>query len=441
MNPDQVGVVGLWHLGCVVAAVWSKIGKTVQAVDFDEKTIAGLARGESPIFEPGITELIREGLSRQSLTFSTNPSRLKDCRFVFLTYDTPVAEDDASELKLLEETLEKIGPHLNPRSILIVSAQLPVGTSSRFRERLKEMNQTLELAYSPENLRLGEAVDCYLNPGHIVIGSEAPEVNQAVSDLFRPMKAEHFSMDLTSAEMTKHGINAFLATSIVFANQFADLCLNVGADLRKVVAAMKSDTRIGKRAYLSHGLGFSGGTLGRDLQALAKADARSNRQSPFFGDVWRYNKNRIQKIGEIAKKYLGNLQGKTISLLGMTYKPGTSTLRRSLAIGVATDLIACGASIRAFDPKADWADTSLPGHFQHFKNCYDAANDAELVVLLTEWPEFKQMDFQKLIKRMKGRFFFDVKDFLADHHPQMESLGYQLLSLTKKNKKGKVPNG
>lgn len=429
INSEKIGIVGLWHLGCTLTAAWSKLGKTVQAIDFDPNIVASLSKGIAPIFEPGINEMLQEGLKEKRISFSTNPNFIKDARFIFLAYDTPVANDDSSEITILEEAIEKIGPHLSPSTMLIISAQLPVGTSSQFRARLKKINPSLELVYSPENLRLGEALDCYLNPGHIVIGSETHDVHQSLSRLFAPMQAELYFMNLASAEMTKHGINAFLATSIVFANQIADICLSVGADFNKVASAMRSDPRIGKKAYLNSGLGFSGGTLGRDLQALSKADCDLGNKKSFFSEIWRSNKNRIKKVSELAKKNLGKLEGKTIALLGMTYKPGTSTLRRSLALEVAGDLIDQGALVRAFDPKADWKNVALPKPFQYFQDAYTAARGAHMAVLLTEWPEFQTIDFQTLLKQMSGNLFLDTKDFLIKQHSRMESLGFRVLKL------------
>ncbi|MCP2727780.1 UDP-glucose dehydrogenase family protein [Limnofasciculus baicalensis] len=429
MSELKIGVVGLWHLGCVIAATWSKLGHVVRGIDFDETNVSNLSKGQPPIYEPELQETIQASLEKGLLSFSQNPTHLKDCSFVFLAYDTPVRDDDSSDLSILEEAIEAISAHLAPNTILIVSAQLPVGTARLFRTKLKAIDSSLEVVYSPENLRLGEAINCYLNPGHIVIGADEPQACQAVAELFSPMQAECLFMNLPSAEMTKHGINSFLATSITLANQWSDICAAVGADFAQVAAAMKCDPRIGKRAYLSPGIGFSGGTLGRDLQVLEGINQQIGNQSPIFGDMWRYNKTRVKVVGKVAEDALGNLQGKTITLLGMTYKPGTSTLRRSLPLEVAYDLVKRGASIRAYDPKADWNEAHLPGNFETFTNVYEAVAEANLVVLLTEWPEFKSLDFSEIRKRMTGNIFFDTKSFILERFAEIKSLGFTVLSI------------
>ena len=429
MSEPKIGVVGLWHLGCVIAATWSKLGRVVRGIDFDEINVTNLSKGQPPIYEPELQDTIQASLEQGLLSFSKDPAHLKDCRFVFLAYDTPVRDDDSSDISLLEETIEAIASHLAPKTILIVSAQLPVGTARQFRNKLKAVDPSLEVVYSPENLRLGEAINCYLNPGHIVIGADEPQAGQAVAELFSPMQAECLFMNLPSAEMTKHGINSFLAASITLANQWADICTAVGADFAQVAAAMKCDPRIGKRAYLSAGIGFSGGTLGRDLQVLEGINQQIGDQSPIFGDIWQYNKARVKVVGKVAEDALGNLQGKTITLLGMTYKPGTSTLRRSLPLEVAYDLVARGALIRAYDPKADWSEAQLPERFESFASVYEAVEKADLVVLLTEWPEFKSLDFSEILKKMGGTIFFDTKSFLLERFEEMESLGFTVLSI------------
>jgi UDPglucose 6-dehydrogenase len=425
----KIGIVGLWHLGCVISAAWSKLGKRVQGVDFDPVLIENLAQGQPPIYEPNLQETIQSNLSQETLSYATDPATLSGCQFVFLAYDTPVRDDDTSDLTILEEAIAKIGAFLSPHTILIVSAQLPAGTARQFRDRLKQFDASLELVYSPENLRLGEAIQCYLHPGHIVIGADDPQAGQAVTDLFAPMQAECLQMNLPSAEMTKHGINSFLAASITLANQWADLAAAVGADFTQVAAAMKFDPRIGQRAYLSSGIGFSGGTLGRDLKVLESINQQAGHPSPIFGTLWQYNKERVKVVGKVAEQAIGSLQGKTVALLGMTYKPGTSTLRRSLPLEVAYDLIAKGAQIKAYDPKANWQEVEIPSGLHACSTAVEAVTDADLVVLLTEWPEFRDLDFQQIRDRMSGSTFFDTKNFLLSQFERLRQLGFTVLSI------------
>jgi len=425
-----IGVVGLWHLGCTIAACWAELGHVVRGVDRDEVVVGGLREGRPPLFEPGLAEAIRAGLDCHRLSFSTAVETLAGCRFVFVAYDTLVRDDDTSDLSVIEETMARMAPHVSPGTIVVVSAQLPAGTARVFRSRLKQVHESLELVYSPENLRLGEALACYRRPGHIVIGADSESAAVGVEKLFAPMTAVCLRMSLPSAEMAKHAINSYLAASITLANQWADLCAAVGADFSDVAAAMRQDPRIGPRAYLASGIGFSGGTLGRDLQALDRLNReQAGGRAPLFGEIWRYNKARAQVVALRCEQALGSLPGKVIALLGMTYKPGTSTLRRSLSLEVAEDLAKRGAVLRAFDPKADWTGARVPSGLTVCDSPYEAARGADLLTVLTEWPDFLTLDFGRIKSAMARPVLFDTKDMLKARHGELERLGFQVLAI------------
>jgi len=431
-NPVQptIGVVGLWHLGCTIAACWAKLGHTVRAVEFDETAIRHLQVGRAPIYEPQLEETLREASAEGRLSYSASPQVLSDCRFVFVSYDTPVRDDDTADPSVIEAALQRIGPYLDPRAIVIVSAQLPAGMAQQLRVYLKQFHKTLELAYSPENLRLGQALACYMKPGHIVIGADDTATGAAVAQLFAPMQATCLKMNLTSAEMTKHAINSFLAASITQANQWAELCEAVGADIHQVIHAIKYDPRIGQQAYLAPGIGFSGGTLGRDLQVLERLNReRANGRAPIFGEIWRYNRSRITVVRHRCEQQFGKVRGITLALLGMTYKPGTSTLRRSLPVEIAADLARHGASVSVFDPRADWTETAPPSGVCVSDSPYAAASQADMLIVLTEWPEFLSLDYDRLKRLMVRPIIFDTKDCIKSLRPMLEALGFQILTI------------
>jgi UDPglucose 6-dehydrogenase len=338
-----------------------------------------------------------------------------------------VLDDDASDLSLLETALAAVSPFLPASAIVVVSSQLPVGTARIFRQRLQERDPSVELVYSPENLRLGEAIECYLRPGHVIIGSDSDDAGRSVAELFGVLDAEMLLMALPAAEMAKHCINSFLATSVALANQWADICASYGADYFTVADAIKRDPRIGPRAYLSPGLGFSGGTLGRDLQALSAAGYAAGVDAPLFGEVWRYNASRREIVGAMAERALGSIEGKTICFLGMTYKAGTSTLRRSVALEVAGDLARRGAQLRGYDPMADWSSALVPSQLTVAHNAYDAADGCDILVLLTEWPEFRALDYDRILSNMRGTTLIDTKGLLLSRAEELESLGFNLL--------------
>lgn len=404
----RIAVVGLWHLGCVLCAAWSKLRHEVVGVDFDLERISSLRQGRAPLYEPALDEALASGMAEGRLSYSSSAVDIREADFVFLADDTPVLDDDRCDLTVLEQALARLAPHFKEDVIVIVSSQMPVGTCRRWRTDLRASRPSLELVYSPENLRLGEALSCYLNPSHIVIGVETETAWECTSELFAPMKARLFRMNLNSAEMVKHGINSFLAMSVTFSNQLADLCQETGGDFQQVVQVLRSDPRIGERAYLSTGLGFSGGTLGRDLRVLEEESRRAGDVSPLFGQLWSYNRQRSTVVARRLTSLLGSLSGKRIGVQGLTYKPGTSTLRRSRPLEVVQDLLSQGAEVQAFDPRADWSEATIPRGLVRAPSALAVGEGADAVVLLTAWPEFRDLDLQALAKKMRGRVLFDA---------------------------------
>ena len=257
-----IGVVGLWHLGCIISTSWAKLGNTVIGFDYDAKRVKNLKAGDPPLYEPGLKESINTVLAAKTLCFTTNIGDLSQCDFVFLSYDTPVREDDSTDATILTDSVNDLKKILKNGSVLIVSSQSPAGFCRELRGILKEANSSIDIAYSPENLRLGEALQCYMKPGRIILGTADPKTEMQCRELFSQIEADLLCMNLESAEMVKHGINSFLANSIVFANHLAETCESSGAIIDDVVRGMKTDPRIGSKAYLSPGIGFSGGTLG-----------------------------------------------------------------------------------------------------------------------------------------------------------------------------------
>jgi UDPglucose 6-dehydrogenase len=424
---DILGVVGLWHLGCVIASSWASRGYEVRAVDPDDGRIRDLKRGIPPLYEPHLSESIRENLAAGRIRFSATFESLGDCDFVFLAYDTPVLDDDRSDTGLLEETVKRIGPFMKQGGILIVSSQSPVGFCGHLRRVLGENQRGLELAYSPENLRLGEALECYKNPGRIVLGSENKATESRCVGLLSRFEKNVICMNLTSAELTKHAINSFLAASIVFVNSLADLCEDQGAKIDDVVRGMKSDPRIGARAYLSPGIGFSGGTLGRDLKALDEVNRRQTGSAGYFGLLHELNGARKKSILAKIDRILGGLKGHRIGLLGITYKAGTSTLRRSLPLEIARLLVGQGARVVVYDPQADYGELEGPPEFGAARTIEEAAREADLLVLMTDWEEFKSADWAGIQAGMKKPDFLDTKNFLS--REAMEKIGFRYRSL------------
>ena len=411
----KIGVVGLWHLGCVLSAAWSKMRLEVVGFDYDSDLIDNLNMSKPPIFEPWLPETLDESKAKGRLVFTDQIMTLKDCNFVFLAYDTPVLDNNESDLNLLRKAITDLGKVLSDGSVVVVSSQTPVGTCRTFRASLQDCNPTLELVYSPENLRLGEAIACYLKPGRIIIGADSQDAALKAVALFSRLDTEIITMSTASAEMVKHAINAFLANSIVFANHLADLCEVSGADILDVVRGAKSDERIGGKAYLSVGIGFSGGTLGRDLKVLAELNRSSGQKAFLYESILKFNADRKSLIVDKVNQILGGtVRDKTISVLGLTYKPNTSTLRRSLPLEIVELLVQKGAKLKVFDPKADYSKLTKQPLFEISSSIDEALSDSDLVMLLTEWEQFRKYRWEDSAKLMKQNNIFDPKNFLCD---------------------------
>lgn len=421
----KIGVVGLWHLGCTLSACWAKLGHSVIGYDANQSVVENLNRGEPPIFEPGLNDILKKNIQNKTLKFTTKIDELSSCDFVFLAYDTPVLDNDESDLRPLEKAINAFVDILANQTVVIVSSQTPVGTCQKFRKKLLAKNKTLDLVYSPENIRLGEAMETYLNPSRIIVGVENYDTQKRITDLFKDIPAELLIMNLSSAEMVKHGINSFLALSITFANQLADLCEQTNADILDVLRGIKSDPRIGIKSYLSPGIGFSGGTLGRDLKVLKNLNNDLKTHSDLFEKIYESNSQRSTIILNRLKTISGgSLSKRRIGVLGLTYKPRTSTLRRSLPVEIVKQIIKEGAEISVFDPKADYSE--WPERNRNFSKAESAENvisNSDVVVLFTEWPQFRAITWTELINKKKPQAVFDTKNFLADLH--LNEMGYR----------------
>lgn len=428
----KIGVFGLWHLGCTISVSWSNLGFEVCGFENDKELIDALRNGEPPIYEPFLKENLIDNIQNGLLSFTNNLSDLSNCDFVFVTYDTPVNDDDSSDTTIIENSISQLSEIMKDDAVIIVSSQSPVGFISQMRTLLKERNDNLEIAYSPENLRLGEAIDCYLNPGRIILGTSTKETEEKSVELFNNITSDILCMSIESAEMVKHGINSFLGTSIVFSNHLADLCEENNADISDVVKGMKTDPRIGMKAYLSPGIGFSGGTLGRDLKVLETKNNTINGYAKLFGFVHKSNNERKLAIVDKIRKILNPINNITIGVLGLTYKPGTSTLRRSLPLEIVNILIEEGAVVKVYDPKADYSEIDSEIKFQITRSITEVSGSADIIILLTEWDEFKNHQWSDISAQMKKPNFFDTKNCLNKENMQQNGFNYYSIG-SKKN--------
>ncbi len=413
----KVCVIGIWHLGSVVSGCLADLGYSVIGVDNDSKRVQELSKGIPPLFEPGLQELFSDSIKLKRLSFTTDlSSALKGCDLIMVTFDTPVDDNDDVDLSPVLNACREIGSCLENGSVIIISSQVPVGTCDYIKSMIKKNNPSLEfdIACSPENLRLGQAIDYFKKPDRIIIGADSEATLDRVETLFSVIPAPKIRMNLKSAEMTKHAINAFLATSISFANEIANLCDELGADALKVAEALKSESRIGGKLPLLPGLAFAGGTLARDLKILKKLGESSGYETPLINGVLTVNQRQNRLVLRKLQKIYGSIDNLTVGILGLTYKPGTSTLRRSAALEIIKDLSDNGAKIKAYDPKADMDEVQRYHNFKFCADSYEVARGSDALVIVTDWPEFKNLDFDLIKSLMKKPVLIDAKNMLYD---------------------------
>lgn len=427
----KIGVVGLWHLGETYSAGLAELGHDVVGIDADTKVVEGLSKGIPPLAEPKLAELIAAHEAAGNLSYSADFSKLNDRNVVWFTVDTPVNDDDEAQTGVVLDAIKNAMPHFADGVLVVVSSQIPVGTSAEIIVLIKKERPGLsfDYAYSPENLRLGDAMKCFMEPGRVVVGAASAAALAKAKDIFSKLNAETVSMSPASAEMAKHTLNAFLATSISFTNDIADLCEQYGADVEAVAKALKSDPRVGPKAYLFAGLGFSGGTLGRDLRAMMNAGADRNVDVPVITSVFLKNKSRNAVVERRLLKELGEVKGKTFAMFGVTYKAGTSTLRRSQPLEIEKSLRDAGAVFHLYDPlaKADEVSAITPSPFSN--NPYDAARGVDAVLVLTPSKDFKDLDFAKIRSITKGPLLFDTCNILCDKEEVIREAGFNYISI------------
>jgi UDPglucose 6-dehydrogenase len=422
-------VFGLWHLGSVTAACTAAAGVPTIAIDLNGERIARLGNGEPPLFELGLSELIRSALASGALSFSPDVRAVSEADVVWVCHDTPVDEDDRADVDAVRREVQGLFPHLKDGAVVIVSAQLPAGSIAALERAFEAVanGRTVSFACSPENLRLGNAIEVFQHPGRIIVGVRDERARAALDPLLRKFCDNLIWMSVESAEMVKHGLNSFLAMSVTFANEIATLCERVGADASEVEQGLKSDPRIGPGAYIRPGPAFAGGTLARDVQFLRSLAQEHGVAIPVIDGVLESNRaHGAWAYGQI-KRALQPLSDRTVAILGLAYKPGTSALRRSPSVELIQALLKDGVRVQAFDPHV----SNLPDALRSVRLCPDAraaASGADALVVGNESPEFRGLSADDIANAMKGRIVIDAGRFLgptlaADNRLSLISVG------------------
>ncbi len=415
MSNMTVAVAGLWHLGTVTAACLASRDITTIGYDSDTAVVRNLQAGEPPLFEPGLKELVRSGIDRGTLRFTATPADLGAADVLWVAWDTPVDDQDRADVDLVIREVTALFPSLRDDVLVLISAQLPVGSARLLEQRYADVRPdgAATFACSPENLRLGKAIDAFTKPERVIVGVRSEQDAEKVRRLLAPFDFRIEWMGVESAEMTKHALNAFLATSVAFMNEVARVAESVGADAREVERGLKTEGRIGPRAYLKPGAAYAGGTLARDISYLIARGDDADVSTPLFHGVQASNDEHKAWMLTTVSRIVGDLRGARIAVLGLTYKPGTDTLRRSSAVELCERLARAGARPVAFDPAVKTLPPSLAEIIELAPTIGDALANSVAAVVATEWPEFRTLTPEDFLRGAAAPVVIDASGFLA----------------------------
>lgn len=407
----NIAIVGLWHLGCIYATSFASKGFNVQGFDINRTVVNNLNKGIPPIFEQGLEKELKSYLNK-NLTISSSTDVIKNADYIFITYDTPVDDNDVVQMKIIDQAFNMLKKYSQDDSTIIISSQIPIGSTRKLINMLKKKGiKDPKVIYFPENLRLGKAFETFLNPDRIILGSDNPDALVDFKRKFSFIKCPIITMSVESAEMSKHALNTYLATCISFSSELSDLSEKTGANMTDVVKALKTDRRVSTYAPINPGLGFAGGTLARDIQILRKIAKDKKYELKLLNAVYLVNQERLPMLLEKINSIYPSLKKKLIGILGLTYKPGTNTLRRSMSLDLASLLKDKGCEVKAFDPVIK-EQISSHSFIKVCSNIDDFFQDLDMVILMIDWPEFLKLNLPKLASVMKNRTMIDTKNFL-----------------------------
>lgn len=434
----NIAVVGTGYVGLVTGTCFAETGINVVCVDIDKKKVEMLRNGEVPIYEPGLDALLERNIDKQRISFTTSLAKaIQDCDAVFIAVGTPPDEDGSADLKYVLGVAREIGQHMEDYKVIITKSTVPVGTSYKVKAAVEEelekrgVRIPFDVASNPEFLKEGSAVDDFLKPDRIVVGIESKRAEKVMRRLYKPFLMNGHPllfMDIFSSEMTKYAANSMLATKISFMNDIANLCELVGANVDLVRKGIGSDARIGNK-FIYPGTGYGGSCFPKDVQALVRTADEYGHSLEVLKAVEAVNYRQKSVLVEKIKKHFGeNLKDKQFGLWGLAFKPKTDDMREAPSLVIIEQLRALGATIRVYDPVAmEEAKHSLGDTVEYAKDEYDACIDADAMILVTEWSEFRMPNFRILDKLMRERTIFDGRNVYDPE--EMEEIGYNYYSI------------
>lgn len=428
----NIAIVGTGYVGLVSGTCFAEMGAHVTCVDIDFSKIEKLNKGIMPLYEPGLEELVKRNVESGRLQFTTDLSEvLDDVEVVFSAVGTPPDEDGSADLKYVLAVAKQFGQSINKYTILVTKSTVPVGTSKKIKEVIQEeldkrgVNVSFDVASNPEFLKEGAAIKDFMSPDRVVIGTESNRAKEVMTRLYRPLMLQNFRvlfMDIPSAELTKYAANAMLATRISFMNDIANLCERVGANVDSVRKGIGTDTRIGSK-FLYAGCGYGGSCFPKDVKALIHTGIDNDYHMEVIEAVELVNEKQKSIVYDKIIKIVGSVKGKTIAIVGLSFKPETDDMREAPALVVIDKLLNDGAIVRVFDPIAmDECKRRIGDVVTYCKNMYDAADGADAFALMTEWRQFRMPSWNVIKKVMNGNTIIDGRNIYD--RQELEELGF-----------------
>jgi UDPglucose 6-dehydrogenase len=424
----NICVIGTGYVGLVTGACLAEFGMNVICVDNDQKKIHLLQQGKVPIYEPGLEDLVLKNMREGRLSFSTSIQEgVTSSLVIFIAVGTPSHDDGSADLGAAEEVAKEIARQMDGYKVIVIKSTVPVGTSRYLKKMIQEhltKPTPFDIVSNPEFQREGSAIEDFMRPDRVTIGAESEQAIAIMKDIYSALYLIETPFVITNsetAEMIKYAANAFLATKVSFINEIANLCEAMGADVHHVARAMGLDGRIGKK-FLHPGPGYGGSCFPKDTRALSRMARERGYAFKILDSVIQVNEEQKRRMVSKIKEKVGDFRGKTIGILGLSFKPNTDDVRESSAIAIIKDLLAMGAKVKAFDPAAvEEAKAVLP-EVEYGKDAYDVANGCHALVLVTEWNQFRRLDLQRIKALLKTPIFIDLRNVYDPD--QMKRLGF-----------------
>jgi len=423
---NKIAVIGAGHVGLVTAACLAKLGNKVVCVDNDRKKIANLKKGLIPFFEPGLIDLVKDGVQKKRLAFSFSIEKsTRISRIIFICVGTPSKPDGEADLSAIEAVTAEVAKAMNGYKLLVEKSTVPVMTGEWMKRTInliRKKNADFDVAANPEFLKEGSAISDFMKPERIVIGTESERAKKILEEIYQPIKAPIIFTDVKSAELIKHASNSFLAVKISYINAISQICEKVGADVESIAKGMGYDSRIGK-AFLSPGVGYGGSCFPKDVAAFIHLAKEVGYDFSLLKAVQKINQEQISLIFKKIKKYLWTLKNKKIGILGLSFKPDTDDIREAPSLKIMERLLSEEAILSVYDPKAmEETKKIFPRRTIYCKNPYQVCKGAELLLVLTEWEEFKKLDLKRVKKLLGKPHLIDGRNIYEPE--KMKKLGF-----------------